>query len=588
MIDIPLNSPRVESTPVPGALPNTTFGRNTNVTLEDVTSEVDPTLTQIPRASGSAANSRIMSSEPHTSVHPLTGTVVRSIAVTPIASPQPIRPIPILGPTQPRRIQILPDHIRIQGVEGQETNTDQQRLQDTALRVIRDEIANQMRTHLATISAINTTIHRIDNRTITIDNNVDDIQGDTTDIATNARLGAQNSYDTYQAINRVHDMVQTMSQGQEALATSLGVIDTKQNTLLRQLDTLTEMIQGLDAHVSHAAESPQIEQVAPETERSWVGNHEYLRTPELGEQLQSTQRMPYARPHRPQTPAAVPIAELPKGAKYKKPEAYEGKRGAEAETFLMRMELYFQDYSTAFDDQRKIEHTLHNMTKGAEQWARALLRKAMAGESHEHLASWAHFKVAFNRAFGDPLKHEHAVQKIKSLAQKGSANNYTTEFRNLMHDLEWDDPKALIDTYKQGLKPSVQRNLLMMTIGRNTRLITLEEWMDLAIKTDEIEYATRNLSNNQASGSRNQRTEQGKAAYTPNNDTKKDNWVSAEVITKRKQENRCIKCGRTGHRIANCKAKTYMQDPVQGKAGKIEEVTEETEDKESTESGSEN
>lgn len=131
------------------------------------------------------------------------------------------------------------------------------------------------------------------------------------------------------------------------------------------------------------------------------------------------------------------------------------------------------------------------MKKNAEQWARPLLRKMIIHEEHVHLTLWERFKSTFNEAFGDPLKHEHAVQKIKNLTQKGSASNYTTEFRNLMHDLEWDDPKALIDMYKQGLKNTVQRNLLMMTIGRNNRNMSLEEWMNLAINTDEIEYASQ-------------------------------------------------------------------------------------------------
>ncbi|QRW07618.1 Retrotransposon-derived protein PEG10 [Ceratobasidium sp. AG-Ba] len=39
--------------------------------------------------------------------------------------------------------------------------------------------------------------------------------------------------------------------------------------------------------------------------------------------------------------------EIPKGARAKKPEAFNGKRGQEAEIFLMKMEIYFNDYGTA-------------------------------------------------------------------------------------------------------------------------------------------------------------------------------------------------------------------------------------------------
>lgn len=44
----------------------------------------------------------------------------------------------------------------------------------------------------------------------------------------------------------------------------------------------------------------------------------------------------------------------------------------------------------------------------------------------------------------------------------------------------------------------------------------------------------------------------------------------------------CIKCGKPGHRIKDCRSKEYLHDPVHGKEGTIEEVNDD--DSESTKS----
>lgn len=54
---------------------------------------------------------------------------------------------------------------------------------------------------------------------------------------------------------------------------------------------------------------------------------------------------------------------IPEGAKAKKPEPFSGKH-QKAETFMMKMEIYFNDYGNTFTDRRKISTTLTNMAEG--------------------------------------------------------------------------------------------------------------------------------------------------------------------------------------------------------------------------------
>ncbi len=82
--------------------------------------------------------------------------------------------------------------------------------------------------------------------------------------------------------------------------------------------------------------------------------------------------------------------DIPRGAKAKKPDAFEGKRrNQEAENFLMKMEVYFNDYPGAFNENKKITATLSNMKEGdATRWAQPLLKRILEGTEHTALSSW--------------------------------------------------------------------------------------------------------------------------------------------------------------------------------------------------------
>ena len=217
-------------------------------------------------------------------------------------------------------------------------------------------------------------------------------------------------------------------------------------------------------------------------------------------------------------------------------------------------------------------------TGEAANWARPALARLMANLPHEHTRNWGTLREAFLTNFGDPIKKERAIRDIVKLTQTGSAQHYTTQFRMLAEELEWGE-QALIDRYKQGLKPAVQRELLRSSISMNTDFLTLEGWITLAIKTDDILYAANGLGNTTNTTTTNpfKRTEQGKAANTNTGSQREYILVPQEVIEKRKTENRCIKCGGTGHRISTCKSTSWKNDPtkIQGKTGTIEEVVEE-------------
>ncbi|KAG9083692.1 hypothetical protein FRC07_013845, partial [Ceratobasidium sp. 392] len=81
---------------------------------------------------------------------------------------------------------------------------------------------------------------------------------------------------------------------------------------------------------------------------------------------------------------------IPKEARAKKPEPFNGKKGRGAEAFLIKMEIYFEDYGEGtFNDNQRISTTLMNMGNGdASKWAEPLLRTISEKGTHEFLGSW--------------------------------------------------------------------------------------------------------------------------------------------------------------------------------------------------------
>jgi cell pole-organizing protein PopZ len=323
-----------------------------------------------------------------------------------------------------------------------------------------------------------------------------------------------------------------------------------------QMETINQMVQALEERMPPQDHQKQERPSSAASMRSEVTFHPQrhsTRNRTLGEEEESDREA---------------SDKIPKGAKAKKPEAFKGKRGQEAENFLMKMEVYFSDYGQAFDDRRKITTTLTNMEEGeATKWAKPLLRRQIDQTAHESLRTWGTFKNAFLLAFGDPIKKDRAIREIGRLTQTGSAQHYASQFRILMDDLNWDE-KALIDKFKGGLKTNVQQELLRATFLIDTENVPLEKWIELAIKTDDVLFANRSMGNPHQS-----REHSGRAANTAqatNTTQTRPGWVPIAEINRRKKEGLCLKCAKKGHLRKDCKQKAYTPAVEQGKAAEID------------------
>ncbi|QRV84466.1 Retrotransposon gag protein [Ceratobasidium sp. AG-Ba] len=187
---------------------------------------------------------------------------------------------------------------------------------------------------------------------------------------------------------------------------------------------------------------------------------------------------------------------IPKEVQTKKPDPFNRRKGKEAKNFIMKMEIYFDDYEEGiFDDKKKITNVLMNMQNGdAGNWAQPFLHNLSLKEEHPILESWTSFKKAFLAHFLDPVKKEKAIRDLNKLTQTKSAQSYVTQFRTLMQEVDWND-KALIDKFREGLKPEVQKELTRITMLLDDKQkVTLEGIFQAACKFDDMIFTNQKFN----------------------------------------------------------------------------------------------
>ncbi|QRW01198.1 Retrotransposon gag protein [Ceratobasidium sp. AG-Ba] len=571
------------------------------------------------------------------SAHPLTGVRTRSQASNAIEAPIPQRPIQVTEqieappqirieerpanptPTRPHSSSPAPEEVPPEGDEyerllnGPIEDIRRAAARDPTLgfffRVL-DDIKDQLLEGITAqiqvqenrqdtgVQTLNTTLQQMTNSISKLEASTGNIRQQVESAAQNAwtaanssQLGVNEQIKTQNAIDKLSQQMDTIVVAMGAMGKQVSAALNKQEEAIKKLkadtETLQETLQVVEERISNTDIMDQHHQWEPEAESSRAqvpkrpqGLFPGDNPPGPPSGPPSRGNTPPLRTPKPPNKEGSTKDEIPKGARAKKPEAFNGKRGQEAEIFLMKMEIYFNDYGTAFDNNRKMATFLTNMGEGeAAKWAKPLLRKILDEESHEYLANWNALKNAFLLAFSDPMKKERAIQNIHKLQQTGSAQHYVTAFRTLMQELDWDE-HAFIDVFKKGLKNNVQQELLKATITQDTSTFSLEKWMEVSIRIDDLLFTGRSLRDNGPSGNQDRK-------FQPRTTKAKAGIVPSEVIQKRREEGRCIKCGRMGHRMKDCKFKEWQQETqaVKGKEAKIEEVKEE---EKSSDSESEN
>ena len=142
--------------------------------------------------------------------------------------------------------------------------------------------------------------------------------------------------------------------------------------------------------------------------------------------------------------------------------------GADPESWIFAINEYFQLLETRADQRLRIIG--FNLEGDAAEWYRWMTRNKL-------ITSWDGFVENVRNRFG-PSKYEDPQGALSKLLQTGTVAQYQGEFGKLMNRVTDISETLLISFYISGLKPNLQRELLV------SRPITLGEAFSLARITE--------------------------------------------------------------------------------------------------------
>ncbi|QRW22531.1 integrase core domain protein [Rhizoctonia solani] len=271
----------------------------------------------------------------------------------------------------------------------------------------------------------------------------------------------------------------------------------------------------------------------------------------------------------PAPPPPAPVAAYPTPVKVDHPDAYTGKIGSEAKQWLTRMLAWTRLNSRMFPtDQEVLSFLLMNMKDSAGAWAHPHLDQL--GSHRAIIQTVEGFKMEFLAAFGDPDATRAAKWKITTLTQSGTCADYITKFRTLAMELDWNDA-ALRGQFARGLHWEVSRQIATREHCPRT-LLELQNAalvIDNALREERASHPPRdNKSSKQPNPAR------GTSTGQPSTGSKKlsddPNFVSEEERNCRRAAGACIKCGKMGHKFAECRT-GWKATPTEDK-GKAKET----------------
>ncbi|QRW22972.1 Retrotransposon-derived protein PEG10 [Rhizoctonia solani] len=268
-------------------------------------------------------------------------------------------------------------------------------------------------------------------------------------------------------------------------------------------------------------------------------------------------------------PPLAPVAAYPALVKVDHPDAYTGKIGSKAKQWLTRMFAWTRLNSRMFPtDQEVLSFLLMNMKDLAGAWAHPHLNQL--GSHQAIIQTVKGFKMEFLAAFGDPDATRAAKRKITTLTQSGTCADYITKFRTLAMELDWNDA-ALRGQFARGLHWEVSRQIATRENCPHT-LLELQNAALVINNTLRKEQASHPPKDNKSSRPSNpaRGTSTGQSTTGLKKLSNNPNFVLEEERNCCCAAGACIKCGKMGHKFAECHT-GWKATPIKDK-GKAKET----------------
>ncbi|KAF8676141.1 hypothetical protein RHS04_06583 [Rhizoctonia solani] len=268
-------------------------------------------------------------------------------------------------------------------------------------------------------------------------------------------------------------------------------------------------------------------------------------------------------------PPPAPVAAYSAPVKVDHPDAYTGKIGSKAKQWLTWMLAWTRLNLRMFPtNQEVLSFLLMNMKDTAGAWAHPHLDQL--GLHRAIIQMVKGFKTEFLAAFGDPDATRAAKQKITTLTQSGTCADYITKFRTLAMELDWNDA-ALRGQFARGLHWEVSRQIATRE-HRPRTLLELQNAalvIDNALREERASHPPRDSKSSKASNPA-RGTSTGQTTTSLKKLSNDPNFVLEEERNRRRAAGACIKCGKMGHKFAECRT-GWKATPIEDK-GKAKEA----------------
>jgi hypothetical protein len=204
----------------------------------------------------------------------------------------------------------------------------------------------------------------------------------------------------------------------------------------------------------------------------------------------------------PAQPTAIPQTSLPVTStarpkldlKPSSPPNFDGNR-QKGKGFINTCQVYFRLRPDQFpEEQTKIQWAMTYMNQGrAQKWANRVYHweAVPANIGNPHFVDWDDFRSRFQTKFFPLHLDAVATNKLEGTSYfqgRRTVDDYLDDFRDLISDSGYADPKTIVVKFRRGLNPSIADAVATMASGRPDDLDP-EAWFEAAIRFDQNQAA---------------------------------------------------------------------------------------------------
>jgi len=163
--------------------------------------------------------------------------------------------------------------------------------------------------------------------------------------------------------------------------------------------------------------------------------------------------------------------------------------------FINTCQVYFRLRPDNFpDEQTKIQWAMTYMNQGrAQKWANRVYHweAIPANAGNPHFVDWDDFRSRFRAEFFPLHSDAVATNKLEGTTYfqgRRSVDDYLDDFRDLISESGYSDPKTIVVKFRRGLSPAIADAVATMAAGRPDDLDP-EAWYEAAIRIDQNQAA---------------------------------------------------------------------------------------------------